>query len=74
MGRQDPCPVYRRLGHKSSSDVALGSKLMLTYSLYMWDFDESTLVFFLNYGSIDYMLVAVTHYGLFSMRRIKAAR
>lgn len=51
-------------GFKSTLDMGFGSKLMLTYSLDMWDFNESTLEFFLNYGSIIGMLASATHYGL----------
>lgn len=51
-------------GIKSSSDMAFGSKLMLTYSLDMWDFSESTLGFFINYGAIVGLYTAITHYVL----------
>ncbi|WP_425644472.1 DUF4405 domain-containing protein [Agrobacterium leguminum] len=61
-------------GVKSSFDMAFATKLMLTYSLDMWDFNESTLGFFLNYGSIVGLFIAVTHYGLCSLRWIRAGR
>lgn len=51
-------------GARSSAEMAFGSKLMLSYSLDMWDFSESTLGFFVNYGAIVGMLAAATHYGL----------
>ncbi len=51
-------------GLRSFSEMAFGSKLMLTYSLDMWDFSESALGFFLNYGSIVGLLAATTHYCL----------
>lgn len=51
-------------GVRSFSEMGFGSKLMLTYSLDMWDFSETTLGFFLNYASIVGMFVALTHYGL----------
>jgi hypothetical protein len=60
-------------GVKSFSEMALGSKLMLTYSLDMWDFNESTLGFFINYLSIVGLFAAVTHYGLLSVRWIRAS-
>lgn len=51
-------------GIKSSIEMAFVSKLMFTYSLDMWDFNESTAGFFLNYGAIVGMFAAVSHYGL----------
>lgn len=54
-------------GVRSFSEMAFGSKLMLTYSLDMWDFNESTLWFFMNYGSIVVMLAALTHYALLAI-------
>ncbi|CUX67113.1 DUF4405 domain-containing protein (plasmid) [Agrobacterium tumefaciens] len=65
--------VVAAWGVKSFSEMAFGSKLMLTYSLDMWDFNESTIGFFLNYGSIVGLFAAVTHYGLFSVRWIRAS-
>ncbi|MBY3416334.1 DUF4405 domain-containing protein [Rhizobium laguerreae] len=65
--------VVAAWGVKSFSEMALGSKLMLTYSLDMWDFNESTLEFFINYLSIVGLFAAVTHYGLFSVRWIRAS-
>lgn len=58
-------------GVKSFSDMAFGAKLMLTYSLDMWDFNESTLGFFINYFSIVGLCAAVTHYTLGVVRRMK---
>lgn len=55
-------------GVKSSFAMAFGSKLMLTYTLDMWDFTESTLGFFLNYGSIVGLYASITHYSLLAIR------
>ncbi|KNY33195.1 MULTISPECIES: DUF4405 domain-containing protein [unclassified Agrobacterium] len=51
-------------GVKSSFDMAFGSKLMLRYSLDMWDFNAATLGFFVNYASIVGLYIAATHFGL----------
>jgi len=51
-------------GVKSSFEMAFGTKLMLTYSLDMWDFSESTHGFFIGYASIVGLYVAITHYTL----------
>jgi hypothetical protein len=51
-------------GVKSSFEMAFGSKLMLTYSLDMWDFSENTLGFFIGYASIVGLYAAITHYTL----------
>lgn len=56
-------------GVRSSVGMAFGSKLMLVYSLDMWDFNESTLGFFVNYGAIMGLCVAMTHYGLILLRK-----
>jgi hypothetical protein len=61
-------------GIRSFSEMALGSKLMLSYSLDMWDFNESTIQFFLNYGSIVSLIAAVTHYGLVLFKALRPAR
>lgn len=55
-------------GLESSYEMAFGSKLLLTYTLDMWDFTESTLGFFLNYGSIVGLYASVTHYSLVGIR------
>ncbi|MGA1832769.1 MULTISPECIES: DUF4405 domain-containing protein [Rhizobium] len=57
-------------GVKSSFEMTFGSKLMLTYSLDMWDFNESTLQFFVNYGSIVGLCAVVTYYGLNLIRQV----
>ena len=44
--------------------MAFGSKLMLIYTLDMWDFSESTPAFFFNYASIIGLIAAITHYAL----------
>lgn len=51
-------------GVKSSFEMAFGTKLMLTYSLDMWDFNENTLGFFINYASIVGLYATLTHYAL----------
>ena len=51
-------------GLKSSFDLALGTKLMLTYSLDMWDFSENTPGFFVGYATIVGLYTAITHYAL----------
>ncbi len=51
-------------GAKSSVEMAFGAKLMLTYCLDMWDFNESALGFFINYASIVGLYAALTHYVL----------
>ncbi|MDR6590214.1 DUF4405 domain-containing protein [Agrobacterium tumefaciens] len=56
-------------GLKSCFEMALGTKLMLQYSLDMWDFNEASLGFFLNYGAIVGMFACGTHYGLRLARR-----
>ncbi|SNB74373.1 MULTISPECIES: DUF4405 domain-containing protein [unclassified Agrobacterium] len=61
--------VIAAWGLKSCSEMALGTKLMLQYSLDMWDFNESSLGFFLNYGAIVGMFACGTHYGLRFARR-----
>jgi hypothetical protein len=48
--------------------MALGRKLMLSYSLDIWDFKEDTTGFFINYASIVGLLVALTHYGLLGIQ------
>ncbi|POO53825.1 DUF4405 domain-containing protein [Agrobacterium rosae] len=48
----------------SFSEMAFGEKLMLTYSLDMWAFNESTIGFFLNYASIVGLFATTTHYSL----------
>lgn len=59
-------------GVKSYFDMALGSKLMLKYSLDMWDFNESTLGFFINYSSIVGLYATLTHYALSLPRKFAA--
>lgn len=61
-------------GVQSTVEMGFGSKLMLTYTLDMWDFNESILGFFLNYGSIVCLYAAVTHYVLSTMKRRKSFR
>ncbi|WOS64413.1 DUF4405 domain-containing protein [Sinorhizobium fredii] len=61
-------------GVQSSFQMAFGSKLMLTYTLDMWDFAESTSGFFLNYASIVGLYASITHYGLIGVRSRRLAR
>ncbi|EJJ29502.1 DUF4405 domain-containing protein [Rhizobium sp. CF142] len=58
-------------GVRSYSEMAFGSKLMLTYSLDMWDFNEQAMRFFLNYASIVGLHVTLGHYGLCMIRMQK---
>lgn len=58
-------------GVRSSFEMTFGSKLMLSYSLDMWDFNESTFGFFLNYGSIVGLFAAAVHYGLMLVKKAK---
>ncbi|NSZ65468.1 DUF4405 domain-containing protein [Agrobacterium tumefaciens] len=51
-------------GVKSSFEMAFGTKLMLNYSLDMWDFSENTVGFFIGYASIVGLYVAIAHYAL----------
>ncbi|ENN88422.1 hypothetical protein RHSP_75547 [Rhizobium freirei PRF 81] len=60
-------------GVHSTIEMGFGSKLMLTHTLDMWDFNESALGFFLNYGSIVCLYAAITHYSLALMRSRKTA-
>jgi hypothetical protein len=61
-------------GVKSTAEMGFGSKLMLTYSLDMWDFNESTLGFFVNYASIVALFAALTHYALALVRAFRSPR
>lgn len=51
-------------GIDSSCVMAFGAKLLLIPTLDMWDFHTSTPEFFLRYGSIVGLYVALAHYGL----------
>ncbi|MDH7803595.1 MULTISPECIES: DUF4405 domain-containing protein [unclassified Rhizobium] len=57
-------------GVRSFFEMTFGSKLMLSYSLDMWDFNQSTLGFFVNYASIVGLFVAAMHYALMLIRKI----
>lgn len=61
-------------GVHSTIEMGFGSKLMLTYTLDMWDFNESALGFLLNYGSIVCLYAAVAHYAMSMLRRRKSGR
>ncbi len=56
-------------GARSIVEMGFGSKLMLTYALDMWDFNDATLAFFVNYGSIVGLFATATHYGLMAIER-----
>jgi hypothetical protein len=58
-------------GVKSSSEMAFGSKLMLNYALDMWDFNESTIGFFVNYASIVGLYAVVTHYSMLALLHLR---
>ncbi len=58
-------------GVLATSEMGLGAKLRLQYALDMWDFNESTIGFFVNYLSIIGLYAALTHYGLSFLRRLK---
>jgi hypothetical protein len=60
-------------GLKSTFDMGFGSKLMLTYTLDMWDFNEAAPQFFLNYVSIVGLYVALGHYVLSIARSRRSA-
>ncbi len=55
-------------GIRSSFEMAFGSKLLLTYSLDMWDFNEAAWGFFVNYASIIGLYAALSHYALMAVR------
>jgi hypothetical protein len=58
-------------GVNGISEMAFGSKLMLKYSLDMWDFNESTVGFFVNYACIVGLVASLTHYTLVILRRFR---
>ncbi|WGD32239.1 DUF4405 domain-containing protein [Ancylobacter sp. WKF20] len=60
-------------GIRSSFDMTFGSKLVLSYTLDMWDFHTQTLRFFVNFGAIIGLYAALTHYGLTGLQRRKAS-
>ncbi len=47
-----------------SSEMGFGTKLMLRYSLDMWDFNAETPRFFVNWLSMIGLYAALTHYAL----------
>ncbi|MGQ3215149.1 MAG: hypothetical protein ACT6U0_23900 [Shinella sp.] len=59
-------------GMKSSLEMAFWAKLMLAYSLDMWDFNENTLGFFINYASIVGLYATLTHYTLSLFGTVRA--
>nr|CAD6438883.1 hypothetical protein REQ54_04801 [Rhizobium sp. Q54] len=61
-------------GVKSSFELAFGTKLMLTYSLDMWDFSENASGFFIGYASIVGLYSAITHYTLSLLGKVTKAR
>lgn len=58
-------------GALATLEMGLGTKLRLQYALDMWDFNESTIGFFVNYLSIIGLYAALTHYGLTLLRERK---
>lgn len=61
-------------GVLATLEMGLGTKLRLQYALDMWDFNESTLGFFVNYLSIIGLYAALTHYGLSLLRGMRCRR
>jgi hypothetical protein len=61
-------------GLRGFSEMAFGEKLLLSYSLDMWDFNEDTIGFFINYASIVGFIVALTHYGLLCIQKLGKRR
>jgi hypothetical protein len=59
------------LGVRSSFETTFGAKLLLTYTLDMWDFNESPARFFVNYGTIVTLIAALSHYGSLWTRRLE---
>lgn len=55
-----------------SIEMASGSKLMLTCSLDMWDFNESTVGFFVYYASIVGVYIALVLYDLGRLGAVRA--
>jgi hypothetical protein len=58
-------------GVQASFEMLVGSKLLLLPVLDMWDFNESTPRFFLNYLSIAGLYAALTHYAMQWIQRLR---
>lgn len=56
-------------GLRSSFEMAFGSKLVLHYTLDMWDFNDSVAGFFLNMAAIAGLYVVLAHYATTWLRR-----
>lgn len=62
---------FAAYGAHSAWVMDFGSKLILRYTLDMWDFSEATAGFFLNYASIVGLFTCLTHYGLKTLQYLK---
>lgn len=51
-------------GIRSSFELGIGSKLTAQISIYFWDFNESTVGFFLHVAAIAGLYMAVAHYTM----------
>jgi hypothetical protein len=58
-------------GVQASFEMLIGSKLLLLPVLDMWDFNESTPRFFLNYLSIAGLYAVLTHYAMQWIQRTR---
>lgn len=56
-------------GVQSSFDMAIGSKLVLYYSLDVWDFRNDAFGFFLRYVSIIGLYATLSHYTMSWLRK-----
>lgn len=56
--------VIMLYGIKASFDLSIGSKLFMQAAFSYWNFDESTIGFFLSYLSIMGIYIAATYYFL----------
>lgn len=59
------------LGIEGYFEMAFGTKLLLTYSLDMWDFNESVIGFFMNYVAIVALIAALAYYGVTLIKRVE---
>ena len=58
-------------GVKSSFELSMGSKLLMGASFTYWDFEASTLGFFISYLAVMGMYAIITHYFLKLVKRFK---
>lgn len=61
-------------GIKSSINRSMGSKLLMQHSFDYWNFEESTIGFFLTYLALMGLYICVTHYLLKWSARIFTER